>query len=175
MTVSEQWHRSQPGNIFAAQTGIMAKKTTSSPTRSRKTASRTRGPLTLDQSLIAVLIAAMDANQHVSPEEAARAHHIIWSMRRFRSRPGETVNPLIEDVRERLDRDGTATVLQEAARAIPARLRPAAFAVAVDLMLADTRLERAERQFVTRLATALKIPGPLARDILRVLRIKNGA
>jgi hypothetical protein len=125
--------------------------------------------------MIAVLIAAMDANQHVSPQEAARAHHIIWSMRRFRSRPGETVNPLIDDVRERLEQEGTPAVLQEAARAIPARLRPAAFAVAVDLMLADSRLERAERQFVTRLATALKVPRPLARDILRVLRIKNGA
>lgn len=125
--------------------------------------------------MIAVLVAAMDANQHVSPEEAARAHHIIWSMRRFRDRPGETVNPLIDDVRERLEQDGASAVLQEAARAIPARLRPAAFAVAVDLMLADTRLEGAERQFVTRLASALKVSRPLAQDILRVMRIKNGA
>jgi hypothetical protein len=31
----------------------------------------------------------------------------------------------------------------------------------VDLMLANTRLERAERQFVTRLANALKIRKPL--------------
>jgi hypothetical protein len=56
----------------------MAKKTKTSATRSRKVMPRKRGPLTLDQSLIAVLIATMDANQHVSPEEAARAHHIIW-------------------------------------------------------------------------------------------------
>lgn len=153
----------------------MAKKTKTSSPRTTKVTPPARGPLTLDQSLIAVLLAAMDANQHVSPEEAARAHHIIWSMRRFRYRPGETVNPLIDEVRERLEQDGTPAVLEAAARAIPARLRPAAFAVAVDLMLVDTRLERAERQFVTRLATALKVPGPLARDILRVLRIKNGA
>jgi hypothetical protein len=153
----------------------MAKKTKTSATRSRKVMPRKRGPLTLDQSLIAVLIAAMDANQHVSPEEAARAHHIIWSMRRFRYRPGETVNPLIDEIRERLEQDGATAVLHDAARAIPARLRPAAFAIAVDLMLSDTRLERAERQFVTRLATVLRVPGPLARDILRVLRIKNGA
>jgi hypothetical protein len=152
----------------------MAKKTkTTGSARTRKVA-RQRGSLTLDQSIIAVLIAAMDANQHVSREEAARAHHIIWSMRRFRYRPGETVNPLIDDVRDRLEQHGTPPVLEEATRIIPARLRPAAFAVAVDLMLADTRLERAERQFVTRLASALKVPGPLARDILRVLRIKNG-
>jgi hypothetical protein len=47
--------------------------------------------------------------------------------------------------------------------------------VAVDLVLADSRLERTERQFVKRLATALRVPAELADDILRVMRIKNGA
>ena len=153
----------------------MPRKTKTGPAPPKKPTLRKKGRLSLDQSIIAVLIAAMDANQHVSAEEAARAHHIIWSMRRFRDRPGETVNPLIEGIRERIEQDGVTTVLQEAVRTIPARLRAPAFAVAVDLMLADTRLERAERQFVTRLALALKIRRPLAIDILRVMRIKTGA
>ena len=59
--------------------------------RARSAASRRRAALTLDQALIAILIAAMDANQHVSREEAGRAHHIIWSTRRFRNRRGEQV------------------------------------------------------------------------------------
>ena len=134
-----------------------------------------RSGLTVDQSVIAVIIAAMDANQQVSPEEAARAHHIIWSMRRFRRKSGETVNRLIETVRGRIVEDGMSAVLQQAARTVPAGLRPSAFAVAVDLMLADTKLEREERQFVTRLATDLKIRATLADDILRVMLIKNGA
>ena len=57
----------------------------------------------------------------------------------------------------------------------PIGLRPSAFAVAVDLMLADAKLEREERQFVTRLATDLKVRAALADDILRVMLIKNGA
>lgn len=125
--------------------------------------------------MIAVLIAAMDANQQVSPEEAARAHHIIWSMRRFRRRSGETVDRLIETVRDRIKEGGMSAVLQLTARTIPARLRPPAFAIAVDLMLADTKLEREERQFVRRLAAALKVRAPLADDIVRVMLIKNGA
>ena len=143
--------------------------------RKMKRGARRRGGLTVDQAVIAVLIAAMDANQHVSPEEAARAHHIIWSMRRFRRKSGETVDRLIETIRDRIEEDGMSAVLQQAARTIPARLRPSAFAVAVDLMLADTKLEREERQFVTRLATALKVRAALADDILRVMLIKNGA
>ena len=142
-------------------------------TKKRRTRKRTG--LTVDQAVIAVLIAAMDANQHVSPEEAARAHHITWSMRRFRRKSGETVDRLIETVRDRIEEDGTSAVLQQAARAIPARLRPSAFAVAIDLMLADNRLERAERRFVTELAAVLKVRAALADDIVRVLLIKNGA
>lgn len=125
--------------------------------------------------MIAVLIGAMDANEHVSADEAARARNIIWCMRRFRRKSGEAVDRLIERVRERMERDGVAAVLQQAARAIPPRLRPAAFAVAVDVLLADTALERAERQFVFRLAAALAVPRPEADDILRVMQIKNGA
>jgi hypothetical protein len=125
--------------------------------------------------VIAVLIAAMDANQHVSREEAWRAHHIIWSMRRFRSRRGETVNRLVDTVRDRMEKEGTPALLREAARTLPARIRPSAFAVAVDLMLADARLEPAEKRFVQQLALELKIPPQLADDLVRAMMIKNGA
>lgn len=131
--------------------------------------------LTLDQAVIAVLIAAMEANRHVSAEEAERAHHIIWFMRRFRRKSGQTVGQLIETVRERMENDGVAAVLEQAVRTVPPHLRPSVFASAIDLMLADTTLQREERRFVTRLAGELKVPQPLARDILRVLLIKNRA
>jgi len=143
-------------------------------TRTKRPSGRLRR-LTIDEAVLAVLLAAMDANQHVSREEAARAHHIIWSMRRFRERPGEAVGRLIDRVRERMEKAGTEAVLDEAVRVLPARLRPHAFAVAVDLMLADARLERAERQFVTKLAGLLKIRPDTADDIVRVMLVKNGA
>lgn len=67
-----------------------------------KRASRIRrspGRLGVDDALLALLIGAMNANDHVSPEEGARAHHIIWSMRRFRRKRGETVERGIERMR----------------------------------------------------------------------------
>jgi hypothetical protein len=141
--------------------------------RPARTAASVR--LTVDQAVIAVLIAAMDANQHVSREEAWRAHHLIWSMRRFRNQPGEKIDRLIETVRDRIDTLGTPAVLQAAARTLPARLRQPVFAAAIDLMLVDTRLERSEKDFVARLTTALKVPARLAGEIVRVLLIKNAA
>lgn len=144
-------------------------------TRSVKRAAAGRRPLTVDQAVIAVLVAAMDANQHVSRDEAERAHHIIWSMRRFRRKPAETVNRSVERVRTRVEDDGAGAVLREAARLIPAKLRPSVFAAAVDLMLSDNRMEPDERRFVTRLAAALKVRSATAATIVRVMLIKNGA
>ena len=125
--------------------------------------------------MIAVLIGAMDANAHVSREEAWRAHHIIWSMRRFRNRPGEDVDRQIDAVRARMVKYGKDIVLLEAVRTLPARLRPSAFALAVDLLLADARLEPVEKRFVKQLAVKLNIQPGLANDLVRAMVIKNTA
>jgi tellurite resistance protein len=134
---------------------------------------RPRGRLTIDQALIAVMIASMEANGHTSPEEAQRAHHMIWSMRRFRQRDGEDVDELIDIVRERMEQSGIDAVLEQAVGMLPARLRQSAFAVATDLLLADAVLQRSERRFLLGLAKGLGLPPKLAQEILRVMLIKN--
>lgn len=134
-----------------------------------------RAALSTDHALLAVLLAAANANAHVSPAEAERAYHIIWFMRRFRRRSGESVDRLILAVRDRLEAEGEEELLRHAARVLPAKLRTSAFAVAVDLMLADGTLEREERRFTKVLAAALKLPPATAAEIVRVMRIKNAA
>jgi len=128
-----------------------------------------------DDAFIALLIAAMDASGHVSAEEAARAHNIIWSMRRFRHRSGETVGRTIERMRTLVEKHGTVSVIHAAARQIPSRLRPAAFAVATDLVLVDGRMERLEGRFLRQLAVDLGLDRQATKNILDVIRLKNGA
>lgn len=140
-------------------------------TKTRKTRRRR---LTVDEALLAVLIAAMNANQHVSPAEAERAHNIIWSMRRFRRKSGEA-GRLIQDTRALIEADGEPVVVARAARVVPGHLRAPAFAVAVDLVLEDGKLEREERLFLKDLARELGVDAKLAEDIVRVILIKNGA
>lgn len=131
--------------------------------------------LSIDQALLTVLLAAANANQHVSPAEAERAYHIIWFMKRFRRKSGEAVDRLILGVRDRLESEGEDVLLARSARVLSASLRLSAFAVAVDLMLADGRIEASERGFIRRLAAALKLPRDRADEIVRVMRIKNAA
>lgn len=145
----------------------MARTTTREAHRRRR--------LTVDEALLAVLIAAMNANAHVSAAEAERAHNIIWSMRRFRHRSGDAVGRLIQDARALIEAEGEQAVVARAARAIPAVLRAPAFAVAADLVLEDGTMERAERTFLTYLARELDVAPQLSKEIVRAMRIKNGA
>jgi len=131
--------------------------------------------LDADDAFIALLIAAMDASGHVSAEEAARAHNIIWSMRRFRHRSGDTVGRKIERMRTLVEKHGASPVIEAAARQIPTRLRAAAFAVAADLVLVDGRMERLEGRFLRQLAVDLGLERHTAKSILDVMRLKNGA
>ena len=72
-----------------------------------------------------------------------------------------------------IEAHGASAVLETSARKIPARLRPAAFAIAADLTLADGRMERSEARFLRALAADLRLQKDVADAILRVIRIKN--
>jgi tellurite resistance protein len=131
--------------------------------------------LDADDAFIALLIAAMDASGHVSAAEAARAHNIIWSTRRFRHRSGDRVGRKIERMRTLVEEHGASPVIEAAARHIPTRLRAAAFAVAADLVLVDGRMERLEGRFLRQLASGLGLERDTAKSILDVMRLKNSA
>lgn len=141
-------------------------------TSKRRNSPRT-GRLTLDEALIALFIGAMNANDHVAPDEAARAHHLIWSARRFRRKSGDTVGKLIQDMRSLVEESDARAVVGRVAKAIPARLRAPAFAVVADLLLADGKLEGRERRFLHGLGSELKLGQDIARQIVDVVVLKN--
>jgi hypothetical protein len=123
--------------------------------------------------LIALFIGAMNANDHVAPDEAERAHHLIWSTRRFRRRSGDAVGKLIDDMRSHAEQSDAGAVMDRATKAIPARLRPSAFALVADLLLADGRLDARERKFLERLGSELKLDRESVRQIIEVVLLKN--
>ena len=132
---------------------------------------RTR--LELDEALIAVFIGAMNANDHVAREELARAHHLIWSTKRFRRKSGETVGRLIDRMKRLLEEQDAAVVMEAAARTIPAKLRPSAFAIVADLLLADGKIDARERKFLQRLAVDFNIRAGAASQVIQAMLVKN--
>jgi tellurite resistance protein len=132
-----------------------------------------RKKLEVDEALIAVFIGAMDANHHVAREELARAHHLIWSTNRFRRKSGETVGRLIDRMKRLLEEQDRSAVMEAAARAIPAKLRPSAFAIVADLLLADGKIDARERKFLQRLAIDFNIRARVASQVMEAMLVKN--
>jgi tellurite resistance protein len=129
--------------------------------------------LDVDEALIALFIGAMNANSHVAREELARAHHLIWSTKRFRRKSGETVGRLIARMKGRLEEQEPGAMMQAAASAIPAKLRPPAFAVVADLLLADGKIDSRERKFLQRLAVDFNMRAQTASHIIEAILVKN--
>jgi len=145
-----------------------------------KRLSRTRASspiprLDTDSAILAVLVAAMASSGHVESEEGARAGNIVRSMRRFRNKSTVTVRRKIERVSSLIKTSGVSPVIDAAAGVVPARLRPAVFAVVADVLLVDGRFERSEQRFLGRLATSLGLDADEAQDITDVMRVKNSA
>jgi tellurite resistance protein len=109
----------------------------------------------------------------VAREELARAHHLIWSTKRFRRKSGETVGRLIDRMKRLLEEQEATAVMEAAARAIPARLRPSAFAIVADLLLADGRIDARERKFLQRLAVNFNIRARVANHVIEAMLVKN--
>jgi len=126
-----------------------------------------------DAALIALFIGAMDANGHVAREELARAHHLIWSTRRFRRKSGETVGRLIDRMKRLLEAQDAAALMDRAARTIPASIRPSAFALVADLLLADGKIDARERRYLQRLALAFGIDRAAAGHLIDAMLVKN--
>lgn len=131
--------------------------------------------LTADEAFIALIIAAMEANNHTAPEEAARAQHIVWSMPRFHNRNGATIGRLIATMKQIVHDYPADAVIAAACRAIPKGRRAAALAVLADVMLVDRRLQRAERRFLMSVAARLEQSPAAAKITLEVIRQKNSA
>jgi len=129
--------------------------------------------LDLDEALIALFIGAMDANHHVAREELARAHHLIWATKRFRRKSGETVGRLIGRMKRLLEEQEPSVAMEAAARAVPMKLRPAAFAIVADLLLADGKIDARERKFLQRLAVNFNIRARVASQVVEAMLLKN--
>jgi tellurite resistance protein len=144
---------------------MMASRTTRAGSRIKR--------LEVDEALIALFIGAMNANDHVAREELARAHHLIWSTKRFRRKSGETVGRLIDRMKKLLEEQEPAAVAEAAARGIPATLRPSAFALVADLLLSDGKIDARERKFLRDLAVGFNIRARVASQIVEAMLIKN--
>ena len=124
------------------------------------------------EAFVTLLVAAARADGSVSPHEADRIELAVASMRLFRDSSQEALHAMFASVVKRIDERGSDLV-GLAAAAVPVDLRATAFAMAVDLLLADGRWTRSEEHFAGEIQTLLGVDDELATKVVDILTLKN--
>jgi tellurite resistance protein len=134
-------------------------------------------PLRLSRAdaVMAVLVGCAAADGVLGAEEASRLNDVLTSSRCGLGFGIEATADATTRALNLIADRGLPAVLAACAQAIPAELRATAFALAIDLMLADGRLGSRESTLIDQLRRAFQIDGALARKIVDVLLIKNRA
>ena len=125
------------------------------------------------EALTAIVVAAARADGSVLPCEADRVEHTLSTLPLFRGHSAETLRAVVERVVSTMRNSDAGSVIARAAEHLPPHLRGTAFAIGVDVLLADGRLRPSERQFMEELRRVLRVRRSVAHKVLGVLRTKN--
>lgn len=127
------------------------------------------------EALAAILVASVSVDGSVGVGESAQVQGLLATSRLFQAGGQRLSERAIERAVALLDERGVDDALKAAAEALPQELRATAFAVAVDLVLCDGRVEAREKAYIDSLQALLGIDDALAVRIVEVLLIKNRA
>ena len=107
--------------------------------------------LSTNEALIALLVTAIEANEHASPEEAARAERVVHEMARLKRLSQAARGRMIEDMKAAVRDHGTTAVMAAACAQIPPSLRYRAM-VAIAEVMTTHGLDRVESAALTDVA-----------------------
>ncbi len=126
------------------------------------------------QAIMAIVIAAIKADGHISSEEVQRLRAMCALSPIFASNSSDQDTANIQFADTMTDQLGAAAVAKAAAVLSPA-LRETAFAFATDMVLADGVLGPSEERFVDELAKKLELRENAAQAIVygNVARNRN--
>jgi hypothetical protein len=122
-------------------------------------------------ALAAILVASVFMDGALSVDESAVIESLLSTSRLFREATVGSIDRVITLLNDR----GAEAVLAASARSLPPKLHATAFAMAVDLVLCDGRVEPREQAYIDSLQAALGVDEATALKIIEVLVIKNRA
>ena len=131
--------------------------------------------LSHSEAIAAVIVGSVAVDGVLRTEEAERLHEVLSSTRWVLGTGVEATARVTKHALDLITEYGLPAVLDACAKAIPPEWHPTAFALAIDVMLADGRLGSRESALIDRLQNVLRLDDSLARRIVEVLVIKNRA
>ena len=125
------------------------------------------------EAYAAITLAAIAADGYLADEEVEGFITSLNRMPLFKSYSGDVMRRMIDKLFSILKRNGVNALFDAAKQSLPHEMAPSAFAVAVDLILADGVVTEEEQEFLNNLYQALDINDEVAVKIVEVMMIKN--
>jgi tellurite resistance protein len=129
--------------------------------------------LTVAEGMAGVALCACAADGVVSEEEASELASDLGRMSLYADATEREVDRIFEKLLAIVRQRGVDELLARSAAAVSAELRPTAFAIATDLLMADGTVRAEERAFLERIQKTLQVGDDLALKIVEVIAIKN--
>ncbi|MEO0488401.1 MAG: tellurite resistance TerB family protein [Cyanobacteria bacterium P01_A01_bin.123] len=125
------------------------------------------------EAFAAIALVAIAADGYLSEQEGREMTMVLSRMHLFRSYSGDVMHRMLDNLLGTLKQQGPGELIAFAKASLPEDLRPTAFAIATDLVLADGTVTPQEQAFLDDLYRILEIPGDTALQIVQVMTIKN--
>lgn len=133
------------------------------------------GALTPPDAFAGIAMVAMYADGVMSAEEDDELAVYLAKLAPFQGLSDREMTGCFERVHRIAAREGDEALLQQAAAAVPDRLRATAFLVATEIVMADGHMGDEERALLGRVQRALKVDDERAARIIEVLSLKHVA
>ncbi|MEM6254428.1 MAG: tellurite resistance TerB family protein [Cyanobacteria bacterium P01_D01_bin.156] len=125
------------------------------------------------EALAAVCLVAIAADGYLSDQESREMDMLLSRMRLFKSYSSEMVSRMKDSLLQQLQQHGPSHLVEMANSVLPKELKPTAFTLATDLVLADGNVTSQEQAFLDDLHRILDISSEQALTIVEVITIKN--
>jgi len=130
-------------------------------------------PLSQAEAFAAIALALSAADGSVDDVEIENIVTYLRRMHLFREFDTPHFVGLFDKIVRLLVKGGPELLIDAARESIPDDLKPTAFALSVDVALADGVIQPVEQKLMSTLRTTLEIPDELALKITEVMMIKN--
>jgi tellurite resistance protein len=133
----------------------------------------TTDKLTEAEGVAGIALCAIAADGVITEEEAAGLGTTLSRMNLYSGMSNRDVNKIFEKLIKVVRGQGVEQLMTLSATAITPGLRPTAFAIATDLLMADGNVAPEEKRFLEKIQKSLDVNDDLAVKIVEVIAIKN--
>lgn len=125
------------------------------------------------EAVAAIAVAAIAADGYLLEEERQSIFSVMSNLHIFQKYSSRQRLKLLEKLFDVLRQQGGHTLVYSAKDALPPQLRETAFAVAINMVMADGTLVESEREFLHQLEQVLEIPESCASQMIKSMLIKT--